>query len=49
MFAALMMGLNNWMERLERQRRDAYLSESSDIVELEHRIRTLETRSFNAL
>jgi hypothetical protein len=49
MFAALMMGLNNWLERIERQRRDAYLSESSDIVELEYRIRTLETRSFNAL
>jgi Protein of unknown function (DUF3563) len=49
MFAALMMGLNNWLERLERQRREAYLSEAGDIVELENRIRKLETSSNLAL
>jgi len=49
MFAALMMGLSSWFERLERQSRDAYLAESHDIVELEHRIRVLETESFRVL
>jgi hypothetical protein len=49
MIAALFMGLSNWFERLERQGRDAYLNESHDIVELEHRIRVLETESFRVL
>lgn len=49
MFAALLMGLNTWFERLERQSRDAYLAESHDIVELEHRIRALESESFRVL
>jgi hypothetical protein len=49
MFAALLMNLNNWFERLERQSRDAYLAESHDIVELEHRIRVLESEGIRAL
>jgi len=43
------LGLSNWFERLERQGRDEYLAGSQDIVELEHRIRVLETESFRVL
>jgi len=49
MFAALLMSLNTWFERLEHQSRDAYLAESHDIVELEHRIRVLESESIRPL
>ncbi len=49
MFAALLVSLNNWFDRQERHSRDAYLAESHDIVELEHRIRVLESENIRAL
>ncbi|KIX37163.1 hypothetical protein SY87_32825 [Burkholderia pseudomallei] len=43
MFAYIIEKLSNWFEAAERERREAYLASSSDIVQLEQRIRSLET------
>ena len=47
MFAYIFESLSNWLENAERGRRDAYLAESSDIFELERRIRALEKNGFS--
>ncbi|MGC7406014.1 DUF3563 family protein [Pandoraea pneumonica] len=46
MFAALFEVVNTWFETAERRRREAFLAESKDIVELEQRIRSLETAGY---
>ena len=43
MFAYIVEKLTNWFESAERDRREAYLATSSDIVDLERRIRSLES------
>ncbi|HWT38756.1 MAG TPA: DUF3563 family protein [Paraburkholderia sp.] len=47
MFAFLIEKLSNWFETAERSRREAYLAASSDIVQLEQRIRALETSGYS--
>ena len=47
MFAFVIEKLSNWFETAERDRREAYLAESSDIVQLEQRIRSLETNGYS--
>jgi hypothetical protein len=47
MFAYLLETLSTWFETAERDRREAYLATSSDIVQLEQRIRTLETNGYS--
>jgi hypothetical protein len=46
MFAFLLEKLSIWFETAERSRREAYLASSSDIVQLEQRIRSLETNGY---
>ena len=48
MFAYLIEKLSFWFEAAEQRRREAYLAESTDIVQLEQRIRSLETNGYNA-
>lgn len=43
MFAKLFEIVNSWFENAERRRREEYLAQSTDICELEYRIRALET------
>jgi hypothetical protein len=47
MFAYIIEKLSNWFESAERTRREAYLASSSDIVQLEQRIRALETNGYS--
>lgn len=47
MIAFLIEKLSNWFEAAERSRREAYLAASSDIVQLEQRIRALETNGYS--
>ncbi|MGF6759242.1 DUF3563 family protein [Paraburkholderia sp. GAS334] len=47
MFAYLVATLSNWFETAERDRREAYLASSSDIVQLEQRIRSLEANGYS--
>lgn len=47
MFAYIIETLSNWFEVAERTRREEYLASSSDIVQLEQRIRSLETDGFS--
>jgi hypothetical protein len=46
MFAYLLEKLSTWFESAERSRREAYLASSSDMVQLEQRIRSLETNGY---
>jgi hypothetical protein len=46
MFSYLFERLSNWFDAAERSRRDAYLASSTDIVQLEQRIRSLETNGY---
>jgi Protein of unknown function (DUF3563) len=46
MFAFLLEKLGIWFEAAERRRREEYLAQSSDIVQLEQRIRSLETNGY---
>jgi hypothetical protein len=46
MFAYILEKLSNWFETAERSRREAYLAEASDIVQLEQRIRSLEISGY---
>ena len=48
MFAFLIERLSIWFEAAEQRRREAYLAQSTDIVQLEKRIRSLETNGYNA-
>jgi hypothetical protein len=47
MIAYLLEKLSNWFETAERDRREAYLASSADIVQLEQRIRTLEVNGYS--
>lgn len=47
MFAYVLEQLSNWFESAERNRREAYLASSTDIVELEHRLRNLEAHGYS--
>ncbi|WP_153074959.1 DUF3563 family protein [Paraburkholderia bonniea] len=47
MFAYFLENLSNWFERAERNRREAYLASSTDIVQLEQRIRSLEANGYS--
>jgi len=47
MFVCLLEKLSTWFETDERDRREAYLASSSDIVQLEQRIRSLETNGYS--
>ncbi|WP_144142546.1 DUF3563 family protein [Paraburkholderia sp. BCC1884] len=47
MFAVILEKLSIWFETAERSRREAYLASSSDIVQLEQRIRSLETNGYS--
>ncbi|MGF6569741.1 Protein of unknown function [Paraburkholderia fungorum] len=47
MFAYILEKLSTWFETAERNRREAYLASSSDIVQLEQRIRSLETNGYS--
>lgn len=47
MFAYILEKLSNWFESAERSRREAYLASSSDIVDLERRLRSLEAHGYS--
>lgn len=47
MFAYLLEKLSIWFEAAERDRREAYLASSADIVQLEQRIRSLEKNGYS--
>ena len=47
MFAYILEKLSNWFEAAERDRREAYLASSSDIVDLERRLRSLEVHGYS--
>ncbi|CAD6547116.1 hypothetical protein LMG27952_04522 [Paraburkholderia hiiakae] len=49
MFAFLLEKLSNWFETAERRRREAYLASSADIVQLEQRIRSIESTGYSSL
>jgi len=49
MFAYFLEKLGTWFETAERRRREAYLASSSDIVQLEQRIRSIESSGYNSL
>ncbi|CAB3759810.1 DUF3563 family protein [Paraburkholderia solisilvae] len=42
MFAYCLEKLGEWIERAEERRRNEYLSQSSDLVDLERRMRAVE-------
>jgi len=46
MFAYLLETLSTWFETAESRRREAWLASSVDVSQLEQRLRTLETNSF---
>lgn len=47
MFAYILEKLSHWFDTAERTRREAYLASSSDIVQLEQRIRSIETNGYS--
>jgi hypothetical protein len=47
MVAYIIEKLSNWFESAERTRREAYLASSSDIVDLEKRLRALESNGYS--
>jgi hypothetical protein len=47
MFALLIEKLSIWFEAAEQRRREEYLSQSSDIVQLEQRLRSLESDGYS--
>jgi hypothetical protein len=47
MFAILLEKLSIWFEAAEQRRREDYLAQSSDVVQLEKRIRSLENNGYN--
>ncbi|HEY3539739.1 MAG: DUF3563 family protein [Trinickia sp.] len=46
MLAYIIEKLSNWFESAERTRREAYLASSSDVVDLEKRLRALESNGY---
>jgi hypothetical protein len=47
MFAYILEKLSSWFESAEHSRREAYLASSTDVVQLEQRIRSLETNGYS--
>lgn len=47
MFAYFLEKLSTWFETAERSRREAYLASSADIVQLEQRIRSIESSGYS--
>jgi hypothetical protein len=47
MFVYILEKLSNWFESAERNRREAYLASSSDVVDLERRLRSLEAHGYS--
>jgi hypothetical protein len=47
MFAYIIEKLSIWFETAEQRRREEYLAQSSDVVQLEKRIRSLESNGYN--
>jgi hypothetical protein len=47
MIAYIVEKLSNWFETAEQSRRETYLAESADIVQLEQRIRELEKGGYS--
>jgi hypothetical protein len=47
MFALIIEKLSIWFEAAEQRRREEYLAQSSDVVQLEKRIRALESNGYN--
>jgi hypothetical protein len=47
MFAYILDKLSTWFETAERTRREAYLAQSTDIVQLEQRLRSLESNGYS--
>jgi uncharacterized protein DUF3563 len=46
MFAYFLEKLGEWIERAEHRRRDDYLSQASDLVDLERRMRWIERNGY---
>lgn len=46
MFAYILEKISFWFESAERSRREAYLASSSDVVDLERRLRALESNGY---
>lgn len=46
MFAYILEKLSNWFESAERARREEYLASSTDIDDLERRLRSLEVQGY---
>ncbi|KMY86925.1 hypothetical protein BUMB_01480 [Candidatus Paraburkholderia calva] len=47
MFAIVIEKLSIWFEAAEQRRREEYLEQLSDVVQLEKRIRALEMNGYN--
>jgi Protein of unknown function (DUF3563) len=47
MLAHFLDKISNWFETAERRRREAYLALSTDVVDLEQRMRTLESDGYS--
>ena len=47
MFAYFLEKLSTWFETAERRRRETYLASSADIVQLEQRIRSIESNGYS--
>lgn len=47
MFVYILEKLSNWFESAERNRREAYLAASSDVVDLERRLRSLAAHGYS--
>lgn len=47
MFAYILEKLSNWFESAERARREEYLASSTDIDDLERRLRSLEANGYS--
>jgi hypothetical protein len=47
MFAFIIEKLSVWFETAEQRRREEYLAQSSDVAQLEQRIRSLEANGYN--
>jgi hypothetical protein len=46
MFAIILEKISNWFDSAERSRRDAYLASSTDVFDLERRLRSLESSGY---
>ena len=47
MLAHVLDKISNWFETAERRRRDEYLAMSTDVVDLEQRMRSLESDGYS--